>query len=100
MGLIVTINQWLTHEAMLEAISVATEARVRELSEFEIDDLGPGKKLTAGVSSFYVVIAAGGARRHDTCDRSSILGGLMWSALTESLRQSLKKDLSRLSKQG
>ena len=95
-GLIVAVSEKLTYEAMFEAISVATEAKVKALYESKL--VTPSAEQRAvGTISDSVIIAARDTGLHFRDSQSTTLKELIGAACLESLRKTVSSDFATVS---
>ena len=83
--LIVIVNRHLTHEAMLEGMSLATEAKVKTMYELGLMSRRRDQPAS-GMRCECVAIASAGAGHHQISGKHSKLGELIGAACLESLR--------------
>ncbi len=88
-NLIVVANYRFTHEAMLEAIEIATEAKVKAMYEFGLRSKATGEPAT-GTGTDCVAVAVGHDRRYLFCGKHTKWGELLGRAALESLRTALR----------
>lgn len=92
-NLIVAVNYGFTHEAMLEAIAIATEAKVRVMYEFGLTSRTTGQPAT-GTGTDCVAVASGHDRRYLYCGKHTKWGELIGRACLESIRGALRAAIS------
>jgi adenosylcobinamide amidohydrolase len=92
-NLIVAVNYGFTHEAMLEAISIATEAKVRAMYEFGLTSRATGQPAT-GTGTDCVAVASGHDRRYLYCGKHTKWGKLIGRACLESIRGAVRAAIS------
>jgi adenosylcobinamide amidohydrolase len=86
---IVALNYAFTHEAMLEAMAIVTEAKVRALYELGLKSVATGECAT-GTGTDCIAVAAGHDRRYVFCGKHTKWGELVGRASLESIRGSLR----------
>ena len=92
-NLIVAVNYGFTHEAMLEAIAIATEAKVRVMYEFGLTSRTTGQPAT-GTGTDCVAVASGHDRRYLYCGKHTKWGELIGRACLESIRGAVRAAIS------
>jgi adenosylcobinamide amidohydrolase len=92
-NLIVAVNYGFTHEAMLEAIAIATEAKVRVMYEFGLTSRTTGQPAT-GTGTDCVAVASGHDRRYLYCGKHTKWGELIGRPCPESIRGALRAAIS------
>jgi len=92
-NLIVAVNYGFTHEAMLEAIAIATEAKVRVMYEFGLTSRTTGQPAT-GTGTDCVAVASGHDRRYLYCGKHTKWGELIGRACLEGIRGALRAAIS------
>jgi adenosylcobinamide amidohydrolase len=99
-NLILLVNYHFTHEAMLEAMAIATEAKVRAMYEFDLRSMATGQPAT-GTGTDCVAVASGHDRRYVFCGKHTKWGELVGRASLESIRGALRRACtSEKTKQG
>lgn len=88
-NLILVVNYMFTHEAMLEAMAIATEAKVKALFELGLRSGTTGEPAT-GAGTDCVAIATGFERRYRFCGKDTKWGELIGRASLDSLRAALR----------
>jgi adenosylcobinamide hydrolase len=88
-NLIVAMNYGFTHEAMLEAVAIATEAKVKALYELGFRSATTGQ-LATGTGTDCVGVAVGSERRYRFCGKHTKWGELIGRACLETLRGALR----------
>jgi adenosylcobinamide amidohydrolase len=88
-NMMVIVNYGFTHEAMLEAMAIATEAKVRAVSEFGLRSVSTGQPAT-GTGTDCIAVAAGDERRYVFCGKHTKWGELVGHAALESIRGALR----------
>jgi adenosylcobinamide amidohydrolase len=88
-NLIVAVNYGFTHEAMLEALTVVTEAKVKAVFEAGLRSKA-NSELATGTGSDCVAIAAGSERRYRICGKHTKWGELIGRASLESVRAAIR----------
>ena len=88
-NLLVATNYSFTHEAMLEAVAIATEAKVKALYELGFRSTTTGQ-LATGTGTDCVAVAAGSERRYRFCGKHTKWGELIGRACLETLRGALR----------
>lgn len=91
-NLILLVNYGFTHEAMLEAMAIATEAKVRAMYEFGLRSVLTGEPAT-GTGTDCIAVAAGHDRRYTFCGKHTKWGELVGQASLESIRGALRAAL-------
>jgi adenosylcobinamide amidohydrolase len=91
-NLILVINYGFTHEAMLEAMAIATEAKVRAMYEFGLRSVSTGEPAT-GTGTDCIAVAAGHDRRYTFCGKHTKWGELIGRASLESISGALRAAL-------
>jgi adenosylcobinamide amidohydrolase len=87
-NIIVVLNYAFTHEAMLEAVSIVTEAKVRALYELGLKSVATGESAT-GTGTDCVAVAIGHDRRYIFCGKHTKWGELVGKASLDSIRGAL-----------
>lgn len=90
--LVIAANYGMTHEAMLEAMGIATEAKVRTLHELGLRNDETGQ-LATGASMDCVAITSGHDRRYSSAGKSDRWGELIGEASTKALQIAIQKAL-------
>lgn len=90
-NLMVITNHRLTQEAMLEAIQVATEAKVKAMYESGFRSQATQEPAT-GTGTDCVVVAVGQQRRYRFCGKHTKWGELIGRACLESIRTALRTE--------
>jgi len=93
-NLIVAVNYRLTHEAMLEAMSLATEAKVKAVYEARLRSRA-NSDFATGTGTDCVAIAVGPERRYQICGKHTKWGELVGQASLESIRGALRATSSK-----
>jgi adenosylcobinamide amidohydrolase len=93
-NVIVLLNYGFTHEAMLEAMAIATEAKVRAMYEFGLRSVTTGQPAT-GTGTDCIAVASGHDRRYVFCGKHTKWGELVGRASFESIRGALRADAKR-----
>jgi len=88
-NIIVVVNYAFTHEAMLEAIAIVTEAKVRAMFEFRLKSVSTGQPAT-GTGTDCIAVAVGQDRRYAFCGKHTKWGELVGRASLESIRGALR----------
>ncbi len=88
-NLIVVANYRFTHEAMLEAIEIITEAKVKAMYELGLRSKANGEPAT-GTGTDCVAVAVGHDRRYLVCGKHTKWGELLGRAALESVRTALR----------
>jgi len=89
LNLIVVANQRLSHEAMLESISIATEAKVKALCDFQSISR-PNEPHATGTAFECIVVASGNVGHHKGAGKGTELGELIGKTCLESIRGGLR----------
>jgi len=84
-NMIVVTNYRFVHEAMLEAIEVVTEAKVKAMYEFGLRSKANGESAT-GTGTDCVGVAVGSDRRYHLCGKHTKRGELIGRVSLESIR--------------
>ena len=92
-NLIVLINQPITEAAMVEAIQIATEARVAAMLAVRVTSVRSGKPATGTGTDCIVVAAPEKPAVHFYCGKHTRLGELIGRAAYRSCARSLAKRL-------
>jgi adenosylcobinamide amidohydrolase len=92
-NLIVVTNYRFTHEAMLEAIQIATEAKVKAVYEFGLRRKLNGEPAT-GTGTDCIAVAVGSERRYLFCGKHTKWGELVGRASLERIRGAVRTTLS------
>jgi adenosylcobinamide amidohydrolase len=87
-NLILVVNYGFAREAMLEAMAIATEAKVRAMYEFGLRSAATGEPAT-GTGTDCIAVAAGHDRRYAFCGKHTKWGELVGRASLESIRGAL-----------
>jgi adenosylcobinamide amidohydrolase len=90
-NLIVTVNYGFTHEAMLEALAIGTESKVKAVYEAGLRSKANADFAT-GTGTDCVAIAAGPERRYRICGKHTKWGELIGRASLESIRGALRSE--------
>jgi adenosylcobinamide hydrolase len=88
-NLIVAVNCGFTPKAMLEALAIATEAKVKAVFEAGLRSK-VNSELATGTGTDCVAIAAGPERRYRICGKHTKWGELIGRASLESVRSALR----------
>jgi adenosylcobinamide amidohydrolase len=88
-NIIVAVNYAFTHEAMLEAMSIVTEAKVRTLYELGLKSVATGESAT-GTGTDCIAVAVGHDRRYIFCGKHTKWGELVGKASLDSIRGALR----------
>lgn len=88
-NIIVVLNYAFTHEAMLEAMSIVTEAKVRAVYEFGLKSVATGQPAT-GTGTDCIAVAVGHDRRYVFCGKHTKWGELVGRAALDSIRGALR----------
>lgn len=96
-NIIVALNHAFTHEAMLEAMAIVTEAKVRALYELGLKSVATGESAT-GTGTDCIAVAVGHDRRYVFCGKHTKWGELVGKASLDSIRGALR--LANSSSQG
>ena len=89
-NIIVALNYAFTHEAMLEAMAIVTEAKVRAIYELGLKSVATGESAT-GTGTDCIALATGHDRRYVFCGKHTKWGELVGKASLDSLRDSLRQ---------
>jgi adenosylcobinamide amidohydrolase len=89
-NIIVILNYSFTHEAMLEAMSIVTEAKVRALYELGLKSVATQESAT-GTGTDCIAIAVGHDRRYIFCGKHTKWGELVGKASLDSIRGALRQ---------
>lgn len=92
-NLILLLNYGFTHEGMLEAMAIATEAKVRAMYEFDLRSSATGE-LATGTGTDCIAVASGHDRRYLYCGKHTKWGELVGKASLESIRAALRASCS------
>jgi adenosylcobinamide amidohydrolase len=92
-NLIIAVNFHFTHEAMLEAMAIATEAKVRVLYELNLRSRQTNQPAT-GTGTDCVAIASGHERRYRFCGKHTKWGELIGKTCVESVGEAVKAAIS------
>jgi adenosylcobinamide amidohydrolase len=93
-NVIVLLNYGFAHEAILEAMAIATEAKVRAMYEFGLQSVTTGQPAT-GTGTDCIAVASGPNRRYVFCGKHTKWGELVGRASLESIRGALRADAKR-----
>lgn len=88
---IVVVEQSLTVEAMVEAIAVVTEAKVRVLSEARIKSTVSDRLATGTGTDCVVIACADGTPAYRYCGKHTALGELLGRVAYEAMTEGLKR---------
>lgn len=88
-NLILVTNYRLTHEAMLEAVGIVTEAKVRIMYEYGLRSQATGDPAS-GTGTDCIAVAAGSERHYRFCGKHTKWGELVGRASLGSIRGALK----------
>ena len=88
-NIIVAVNYAFTHEAMLEAMAIVTEAKVQAMFEFGLKSVSTGQPAT-GTGTDCIAVAVGHDRRYVFCGKHTKWGELVGRASLESIRGALR----------
>jgi adenosylcobinamide amidohydrolase len=86
-NLILITNYRFTQEAMLEAISIATEAKSRAICELNLQT--KSGELATGGTADCVAVVSGLERRYEKCSKQNTWGMLIGRASLECIRRAL-----------
>jgi adenosylcobinamide hydrolase len=89
-NIIVAVNYAFTHEAMMEAMALVTEAKVRAISEFGLKSVAT-RELATGTGTDCIAVAVGHDRRYVFCGKHTKWGELVGRASLESIRGALRR---------
>ncbi len=92
-NLIVLVNFGFTAEGMIEAVAIATEAKVRAVQELELRSVATGQPAT-GTGTDCIAVAVGHDRRYSFCGKHTKWGELIGRASFESIRGALRSALA------
>jgi adenosylcobinamide amidohydrolase len=92
-NLIVAINQALSASAMVEAIQIATEARVAAVTEAGVRSTRSGKPATGTGTDCIVVACRDDSPAHEYCGKHTSLGELIGRAALASCARALARSL-------
>lgn len=88
-NMIVALNYAFTREAMLEAMAMVTEAKVRAVYELGLKSVATGQSAT-GTGTDCVAVAVGLERRYAFCGKHTKWGELVGRAVFESIHGALQ----------
>ena len=88
-NIILAVNYAFTHEAMLEAMAIVTEAKVQAMFEFGLKSVSTGQPAT-GTGTDCIAVAVGHDRRYVFCGKHTKWGELVGRASLESIRGALR----------
>ena len=88
-NLIVAVNYRFTHEAMLEALAISTEAKVKAVQEAGLVSRQTSEPAT-GTGTDCVAIASGSERRYQICGKHTKWGEMIGRASLEAVRSAVK----------
>jgi len=88
-NIIVAVNYAFTQEAVLEAMAIVTEAKVRATFEFGLKSVSTGQPAT-GTGTDCIAVAVGHGRRYVFCGKHTKWGELVRKASLESIRGALR----------
>ncbi|HEX5423939.1 MAG TPA: adenosylcobinamide amidohydrolase [Candidatus Acidoferrales bacterium] len=88
-NLIVAVNHRFTHEAMLEALAISTEAKVKAIQEAGLLSRQTSEPAT-GTGTDCIAIACGTDREFHFCGKHTKWGEMVGRASLESVRSALK----------
>jgi adenosylcobinamide amidohydrolase len=91
-NMVIAVNYNMTHEAMLEAIGIATETKVRILHEFGLRSRTSGEPAT-GSAVDCVAVTSGHDRRYTLSGKNTKWGELIGKAGVASLRSAIQNAL-------
>jgi len=94
-SIIVATNYHFSQEAMLEAMAIATEARVKVLYELELSNQLTKQRAT-GAAMDCTAIVCGHDRRYQYCGKHTKWGELIGKMCVDSLREAIKSAASSL----
>jgi adenosylcobinamide amidohydrolase len=97
--LVLFLNQHLSHEAMLEATSIATEVKVRALVQQEAKGAEASQRLGANSMDCVAVAAEDHRHRHYTGSHAALVR-LIASACRESLRAGESNSIAKATQAG
>jgi adenosylcobinamide hydrolase len=92
-NLIVVTNYRLTHEGMVEAVGIATEAKVRVMYEHGLRSISTGDPAS-GTGTDCIAVAVGPERQYRFCGKHTKWGELVGRASLGSIREALKGALT------
>lgn len=90
--LVLATNYRMTHEAMLEAMGIATEAKALVLYELDLQNITTGQRAT-GSSMDCVAVTCGHDRHYGFAGKSTKWGELVGQASIGALRTAIQKAL-------
>ena len=93
-NLIVLVNYGFTDEGRIEAVAIATEAKVRAVQELELRSVATGQPAT-GTGTDCIALAVGHHRHYSFCGKHTKWGELIGRACFESVRGALRSALAR-----
>lgn len=88
-NIIVALNYAFTPEAMLEAMAIVTEAKVRAVYELGLKSVATGESAT-GTGTDCIALAIGHDRRYVFCGKHTKWGELVGKASLDSIRGALR----------
>lgn len=88
-NIIVALNYAFTHEAMLEAMAIITEAKVRAIYELGLKSVATGEPAT-GTGTDCIALAVGHDRSYIFCGKHTKWGELVGKASLDSIRGALR----------
>lgn len=88
-NVIVAVNYRFAHEAMLEALAISTEAKVKAVQEAGLVSRQTSEPAT-GTGTDCVAIASGSERRYKVCGKHTKWGEMIGRASLEAVRSALK----------
>ena len=92
-NLIVAVNQSLEDAAMVEAIQIATEARVIAVQEAQVISTRSGQPATGTGTDCIVIAAPAGKVAHRYCGKHTLVGELIGRAAMGAVTRALAKGL-------
>ena len=90
-NLALVVNQPLSECAMVEALAMATEARVAAVQEVGIASMRTRKPATGTGTDCVVVAAPSGAGAHEYCGKHTVIGELIGKAAMRSCVRALSR---------
>jgi adenosylcobinamide amidohydrolase len=91
-NLIVALNQPMEQSAMVEAVQIATEARVLAVQQARIVSKRSGKPATGTGTDCIVIAAPIGTPAHRYCGKHTLAGELIGRAVLKSCTAALARD--------
>jgi adenosylcobinamide amidohydrolase len=90
-NIIVIVNQPLTEAVLVEAVSIATEAKTRALFEAEISSTVSAVAATGTGTDCVAIACPYGTPAYRYCGKHTLLGELLGKTVTEAMEEGLRR---------